>query len=71
MVAARGEQAMSDAHKFKLGQSVELVLKETRLRPLGQFEIVRLMPTEHGVRQYRIRSITDGHERVAIEAELV
>jgi hypothetical protein len=28
------------------------------------------MPTEHGLRQYRIRSLTDGHERMALEVEL-
>jgi hypothetical protein len=61
---------MIDSHKFKIGQSVELVGGETRLRPLGRFEIVRVMPTEHGNRQYRIRSLLDGHERVCLEAEL-
>jgi hypothetical protein len=61
---------MLDSHKFKIGQSVELVGGETRLKPLGTFEIVRVMPTEHGNRQYRIRSLADGHERVALEAEL-
>ncbi|HEY1507252.1 MAG TPA: hypothetical protein VGF92_23320 [Stellaceae bacterium] len=62
---------MIDTHKFKVGQSVELLRKEQNLKPLGLFEIVRIMPTEHGYRQYRIRSLADGHERVALEAELV
>jgi hypothetical protein len=31
---------------------------------------VRLMPSEHGLRQYRIRSLLDGHERMAVETEL-
>ena len=62
---------MIDTHKFKLGQSVELLRNEQNLRPLGLFEIVRIMPTEHGYRQYRIRSLADGHERVAMEVELV
>ncbi len=61
---------MAPPHKFKLGQAVELVGTNIRLKPLGRFEIVRLMPTEQGVRQYRIRSLTDGHERMALEAEL-
>jgi len=61
---------MIDTHKFKLGQSVELLRKEQHLKPLGMFEIVRIMPIEHGERQYRIRSLADGHERVATEAEL-
>lgn len=61
---------MIDTHKFKLGQSVALVRNEQNLKPLGRFEIVRIMPTEHGYRQYRIRSLDDGHERMAMEAEL-
>jgi hypothetical protein len=28
------------------------------------------MPIEHGIRQYRIRSLRDGHERMAVEGEL-
>lgn len=59
-----------DDYKFKLGQSVELLRNEANLKPLGMFEVVRLMPTEHGRRQYRIRSLVDGHERVAMEVEL-
>lgn len=36
----------------------------------GRFEIVRLLPVEHGNCQYRIRSAMDGHERVVQESEL-
>lgn len=61
---------MSDLHKFKLGQAVQLVGTYIRLKPLGRFEVVRVMPIEHGLHQYRIRSLTDGHERMALEAEL-
>jgi len=58
-------------HKFKPAQTVTYV-------PTGvggadrnaKFEIVRLLPAEHGVYQYRLRSILDGHERVARESEL-
>lgn len=60
-----------EAHKFKVGQSVVLLRnREAHLKPLGTFEIVRIMPTEHGNRQYRIRSTADGHERVVMEDEL-
>lgn len=61
---------MPQKPKFTVGQSVELVAGLQRLSPLGRFEIIRLMPTEHGLRQYRIRSLRDGHERMAIETEL-
>lgn len=59
-----------DPQKFKIGQAVELLRKEQNLRQLGRFEIVRVMPVEHGHRQYRIRSLVDGHERMALEGEL-
>ena len=55
-------------HKFKVNQSVELVARDLKSR--GRFAIVRLLPTEHGVLQYRIKSLVDGHERVVIESEL-
>ena len=61
---------MTQTHKFKVNQSVELVSNYLRLKPLGRFEIMRTLPTEHGIRQYRIKSLTDGHERVVIESEL-
>ena len=61
---------MLGPHKFKLGQSVQLLRNELHLKRLGMFEIVRIMPIAHGHRLYRIRSLADGHERVAIEAEL-
>lgn len=57
-------------HKFKVNQSVELVSRAVSLKGRGRFAIVRLLPTEHGVLQYRIKSLTDGHERVVIESEL-
>lgn len=57
-------------HKFKTNQSVELVARDLQLKNLGRFAIVRQLPTEHGVLQYRIRSLTDGHERVVSESEL-
>ena len=60
-----------EPHKFKVGQTVELLRnREANLVPLGAFEVIRIMPTEHGYRQYRIRSLIDGHERMAMEAEL-
>lgn len=38
--------------------------------PGGTFTIVRAMPTEQGVKQYRVKSNVDGHERIVSEAEL-
>lgn len=58
-------------HKYKTGESVTLVTKRMyETKPLGVFQVVRLLPMEHGGNQYRIRSVADGHERVVVEGEL-
>jgi hypothetical protein len=57
-------------HKFKVKQSVELIAQDRGMRPAGRFEIVRTLPTEHGILQYRIKSLLDGHERVVTEGEI-
>jgi hypothetical protein len=58
-----------DGHKFKIGQRVTLGSK--RFGQWGEiFEVSRQMPQENGSFQYRIKSVTDGHERVVLENEL-
>ena len=59
------------AHKFEAGRTVEFVPSDLRLTPLGQFEIVRALPIEHGIAQYRLKSLKDGHQRVATESDLI
>jgi len=59
-----------ELHKFKLGQSVEFVASDLRPKPLGLFKIVRVMPSERGIQQYRIKSVMDGHERMVMESDL-
>jgi hypothetical protein len=58
--------------KFKLGALVRHVQVHSRsgLPPRDTFEITRVLPSEKGVRSYRIKSAIDGHERVAAEDEL-
>ena len=62
---------MPELHKFKVGQSVEFASSTLHPKPLGAFKIVRIMPSERGVLQYRVKSILDGHERMVLESELV
>jgi hypothetical protein len=57
--------------KFTVGRSVAFVASDLRPSPLGRFEIVRSLPETHGIQQYRIRSLMDGHERVVMESDLV
>jgi hypothetical protein len=43
---------------------------QDRLSGAGLFEIVRSMPIEANGHSYRIKSETDGHERIAREHQL-
>ena len=58
------------AHKFKTGQHVMIAPNRYGALRRETFEVVRVLPEEHGVYQYRIKSTADGHERVALENEL-
>jgi hypothetical protein len=59
------------AHKFKTGQRV-IVATNNRGGEFrgGTFTVVRPLPEERGVCQYRVKSVTDGHERVVFENDL-
>jgi hypothetical protein len=74
-IAYRGEvisraEDHSPMHKFKVGQ---IVSPRTALRSemIQVYEIVRHMPEEAtGMRQYRIKGVTTGGERVVPEIEI-
>ena len=57
-------------HRFKVGDKVTLGADEFAPGRETSFEIVRLLPAERWINQYRLKSISDGHERVARETEL-
>ncbi len=61
------------AHKFKVGQTVELVATLFRPAEPGQYEIVGLRPTEDNNSNplYRVKSKGEPHERVVAESDLV
>jgi hypothetical protein len=58
--------------KFAVGEKVLYSPDVTQDRQSGTsfFEVVRLMPDEGAGLSYRIRSVTDGHERIAREHQL-
>ena len=58
------------AHKYKVGQTVQIVPGGYLANARGTFTIVCVLPEEHGVYHYRIRSTIDGHERVVTENEV-
>jgi len=58
------------AHKFKLGELVELAPTPDIFAAPGPYEIVRLLPAVNGEPQYRIRGRHEDHERVVKESYL-
>ena len=59
------------AHRFAIGQTVRFSPDRNQERPArGSFKIVRLLPEEASVFQYRVKSQLDGHERVVREDQL-
>jgi hypothetical protein len=61
---------MAATHKFTVGQIVRVLSSPHTRDARGHFKVVRILPTEHGVRQYRVKSETDGHERVVTEGQV-
>jgi hypothetical protein len=60
-------------HKFNVGQLVELEPRLLRTSAPGPYEIRHLVPAsdrDPGDPCYRIKSVTEKHERVAPESDL-
>jgi hypothetical protein len=58
-------------HKYKVGESVHYTSNVMRrFGATGNFRIVKLLPLEGDELQYRIKSATEPHERVAKESQL-
>ena len=58
-------------HKFGVGQTVHFSPgRGVDHRSKGRYTIVRLLPTDSNLPQYRIRNIVNGQERIVHEGEL-
>jgi hypothetical protein len=58
-------------HKYGIGQTVWYSPARSYGRPRGEyFKVVRLLPETGNIFQYRVKSQTDGHERVVREDQL-
>ncbi len=65
---------MADSpHRFKIGQTVELVATSLRPTESGHYEIVGLRPIEDSNSNplYRVKSEGEPHERVVAESDLI
>jgi hypothetical protein len=64
-------EAVLALHKFRVGESVHFTSGMAgRGGASGVYEVVRLLPTEGDEQQYRIKSATEPHERVAKQSQL-
>jgi hypothetical protein len=59
------------AHRFKVGQTVDLIQSTFRSAAAGHYVIVSLRPTDGDTPQYRIKSKSELHERVVAESDLI
>ncbi len=59
------------AHKFRVGDNVHIIAGLLgRGDGGGVYQVVRVLPTEGDEQQYRIKSATEPHERVAKQSQL-
>ena len=60
------------SHKFAIGQTVHLVPSNANAGVVGSYEIRQLMPVSDYQTEprYRIRNLTERHERIVAESDL-
>ena len=58
-------------HRFKVGQTVDLIQSTFRSAATGEYEIIGLRPVDGEIPQYRIKSRSESHERVVAESDLI
>ena len=56
-------------HRFSVGERVTFS-GIGPASPAGAFTVLRLLPNDQADREYRVRSVADGQERVARETQL-
>jgi hypothetical protein len=61
---------MTASHKFKAGQTAYVRGHASPQIPGGRYQVVRLLPADAEGNRYRVKSHSDGHERVVREADL-
>ena len=58
-------------HKFRVGDNVQVIAGLLgRGDGGGVYQVVRLLPSDGDEQQYRIKSATEPHERVAKQSQL-
>jgi hypothetical protein len=58
-------------HRFSIGQAVEFVHHRFDGNvPRGTYTVVRQLPGPPNDREYRVKHLQDGHERIVLESQL-
>jgi hypothetical protein len=58
-------------HSFTVGQSIEFVpARFDGTAQRGTYTVVRQLPNDSSDREYRVRNVRDGHERVVRESQI-
>lgn len=64
-------EAVLALHRFRVGESVHFMSGSAgKGGTSGVFEVVRILPSDGDEQQYRIKSVTEPHERVAKQSQL-
>jgi hypothetical protein len=58
------------AHKFHVGEIVQLSPSTIRNVPGGSYTVAKQLPASSGEFEYRIKSMNEPHERVVRESNL-
>lgn len=58
------------AHKFKIGQKVSIIPGNMRMRAVGEFKVLKLLPASDGQNQYRVKGTAEQFERVVKEFDI-
>jgi len=58
------------AHKFHIGETVELLPPISRHASGGVYVVTKKLPERAGEYEYRIKSINEPHERLVRESDL-
>ena len=66
----RDSSAAMAAHKFQIGQAVELRHALSRNVPGGIYVVTKQLPEGTGELECRVKSVKEPHERVVRESEL-
>lgn len=63
---------MTDAvHRYRVGQTVDLIASTFRSAATGSYEIIGLRPADGEEPQYRIKSKSEAYERIVPESSLI